>query len=402
MSRITALMARSTLSRWRSPGIALVLGLLAVVIFTSPTTAAEVRSGDSPDVPAGTTVNTDLYIFGRDVNIDGNVTGDATVSAAQLTVRGTIGGDLQAATGTATVRGNVGHTIRVLSGSLTVYGTVGADIVTASGSVTVEPGATVKGDILAGGGDVTIRGHIGGEVRGNMGKLVIAGLVDGKVDVTVDQIRLDSGAQLAKSLSYRSRHQLEKAPAAAVTGAVSHSKPSRIAPTDNFTAWLGNAILRVLFGLVAGAIVILLVPRLSVSIADGVRHAPLMSLIVGLILLILLPVLIIILLVTVIGIPIALLALAFYVAALYLSQVFVGLAIGRFILPNSWGDEGRGYNLFGMVIGVVILGAIRLIPIPYISWIVAAITAVLGLGAIIVGIRRGHRSSVTFRPKIST
>lgn len=373
-----------------------------MVLFTLPAAAVDIRSGDSPDVARGTTVSGDVYLFGRDAIIDGNVLGDATVSAAQLTVNGNIGGDLQAATGTANVHGNVGHTIRVASGTLNVYGTVGGDIVAASGTVTIEPGATVKGDILAGGGDVTIRGHVAGKVGGNMGELTIAGPIDGKVDVTVDSLKLDAGAHLAKSLSYQSRNRVNRAPSAVVTGAVAHSEPSRIDPTDNFAAWLGSAILRGLFALVTGAIIILLLPRLSVSIADGVRQAPLMSLIVGLILLILLPILIIILLITVIGIPLALLALAFYVASLYLSQVFVGLAIGRFILPGSWGDEGRLYNLIGMVIGVVILAGIRLIPVPYISWIVGAITAVLGLGAVIVGIRRGHRPSVRFHPKIST
>jgi hypothetical protein len=73
---------------------------------------------------------------------------------------------------------------------------------------------------------------------------------------------------------------------------------------------------------------------------------------------------------------------------LYLSQVFVGTAIGRWILPDSWGDSGRGFNLLAMALGVILLGALRLIPVPAVGFIIAAITALLGLGAVFIGLRR--------------
>ncbi|MER3439077.1 MAG: hypothetical protein C4346_16645, partial [Chloroflexota bacterium] len=92
------------------------------------------------------------------------------------------------------------------------------------------------------------------------------------------------------------------------------------------------------------------------------------------------------------GIPLALIMLALYLIILYLSQVFLGLALGRVILPSRWDTASRGYNLLAMVLGVLIVAGLRLLPVPYISGLLAALTAVLGLGAVVVGLRRMRRA----------
>ena len=71
--------------------------------------------------------------------------------------------------------------------------------------------------------------------------------------------------------------------------------------------------------------------------------------------------------ITIVGAPIGLIGFGLYFSVLYLSQVFLGLAIGRLILPSRWDTTSRGYNLLAMVIGVLILGGIRLIPVPYLG-----------------------------------
>jgi hypothetical protein len=44
-----------------------------------------------------------------------------------------------------------------------------------------------------------------------------------------------------------------------------------------------------------------------------------------------------------------------------------------------------------MTIGVIILAGLRLLPIPYIGWVIAILTAIAGLGAIVVGLSRRGR-----------
>jgi len=123
-----------------------------------------------------------------------------------------------------------------------------------------------------------------------------------------------------------------------------------------------------------------------------VRNRPWPSFLLGLALLIGVPITLAFLTVTLIGLPIALIGLAAYLALLYLSQVFVGLAIGRFLLPDSWGDEGRGFNLLAMTVGVTILAGLRLTPIGAADWTIAALTAIVGLGALVISLGRGRPS----------
>ena len=85
---------------------------------------------------------------------------------------------------------------------------------------------------------------------------------------------------------------------------------------------------------------------------------------------------------TVIGIPAGPDRAVLYFLALYLTQVFVGMAIGRFILPNGWNDGSRGFHLLAMTIGVILLGALRFIPLPYVHGLVTLVVTIWGMGAV--------------------
>jgi hypothetical protein len=91
---------------------------------------------------------------------------------------------------------------------------------------------------------------------------------------------------------------------------------------------------------------------------------------------------IVLLLATVIGIPAGLIVLGVYLVALYLTQVIVGMAIGRYILPNGWNDGSRGFHLLAMAIGVILIGGLRFVPLPYVHGLLMLAITVWGLGAV--------------------
>ena len=370
-------------------GTALLVGSLLALALIAPVAAAEFLNGDSPRVPRGTTVSEDLYVAGREVEIAGTVTRDLLVMAGDLSIAdsGRVDGNVNAAVDQATIAGEVGRSLRVAARDVTIVGTVGGDVVVAGATVEIERGASVAGDVIVAGGEVEILGDVGGDVRGSAGSVVIDATIDGDVRLDSDDIELRSDARIGGRLEYTSADEAEIDQGAIVTGGVDRDEPERFGLEDGLVGWLTGVILRLLWLLVAGAVLILLLPRGCVAVADGVRHRPLGSLLYGLLFMIVTPILIVILLVTVVGLPVALIGLAAYLAALYLSQVVVGLAIGRFILPNRWGDEGRGFNLLAMTIGVLIIAGLRLIPLPFVSEAIALIVAVFGLGAIVLGPR---------------
>jgi hypothetical protein len=369
-------------------GIAVLLAFATLAMRTATAAAAEFRTGSSPSVGKSETVTGDLYLFGGDVEIAGTVTGDAIVSAGRLQVPGHVTGSLSVLAGDAKIDGKIDGSVRISGGDVTIGGKVGRDVVVAGGSVTIGSTGTIGGDLVVAGGDVSVLGPVTGDIRGNVGSLTVNARVGGDVRVHANDIRLRSHGRVAGALVYTSRKVARIDDGAAVAGAKRQTQPARFYPGDNLASWFASPIFRLLCALVAGVILILLLPRAMAVVADGIRGSPASSFVLGLALLILTPVLVLILLVTVVGIPIALILLVGYACVLYLSQIFLGLALGRIVLPDSWDTAGRGYNLLAMTIGVVVLAGLRLIPVPFVGTAVAAVTAVFGLGAVILGPRR--------------
>ncbi len=376
---------------------ALLLVLLLSPIFVLPAGAAEFRSGDNPGVPAGATIDDDVYLAGGDSAILGNVTRDVLAATANLQVRGRIDGNLTAATNDVDLYGPIGRSVRIAGNNIHVHGPIGGDLVALSGSVTIEPNGSVAGDLVA-GGDVVVLGRVGGDVRASGGEARINAPVGGNVQANAGDIFIGPKARITGELAYRADTAPVIDPAAVVTGPISGRQfdGELFGGADFGVGPVAVFLLRLLMGLIAGLVIVLLMPRTAASVADVVRDRPWPSFLLGLALLIGVPLTLALLAVTLIGLPIALIGFAAYLAVLYLSQVFVGLAIGRFLLPTRWGDEGRGFNLLAMAVGVTILAGLRLTPIRYADPTIATITAILALGALVAGLRRGrpHRARV--------
>lgn len=377
-------------SRFKLAAVAVVIACLLLLV-PAGASAAEFRSGDSPDVPKTETIKDDLYIAGGTVTIDGRVTGDVIAAAGDVKVAGQVGGSLQVIGGRIEISGVVTGTVRIISGDVTVSGDITGDILLAGGTLALENGGTIDGDVVLVGGEVDILGPVGGDIRGSAGRLTINSRVGGNVDVTVDTVTLLSKARIAGDFTYASRRDASIAAGAVVTGKTERSEPNRYYPGDNAGSWLTSPLFRLLCGLIAGLILILLMPGAAVSVADATRMAPLTSLLLGIALLICLPIAFGVLLVTLVGVPIAIIGFAGYFSVLYLSQVFLGTAIGRFILPSSWDTRSRGYNLLAMTIGVLILGGLRMAPAPFVSSLIALLTGVMALGAVAVAIRTARQ-----------
>lgn len=367
---------------------------LAIVM---PVAAAEILSENEPRVRAGETVTDDLYVFGGNAEIAGTVTRDLIVMSGELDIESTgrVQGNLNALSGDISVRGAIDRTVRVAGGDVDLYGPIGSDLVVLGGNVDLHSGASVRGDVIVYGGDVALHGDIGGEVRGAVNHLIIDSSVAGRVRVTVSDLDLGANARIAGPLEYQSDDTADLNSAAIVSGGIEQKEPNAFFPGDSGISWITGALFRLLCLLIAGVVLVLAAPRASIAIANGVRHRLPISLVAGIVLLVVVPIVLVLLMVTLVGIPIALIGWAAFFAALYLSQVFVGLAIGRFILPNRWGDFGRGFNLLAMTLGVIMIGALRLIPVPFVDISIAIVIGLVGLGAVVIGpsLRRQNSGS---------
>src|SRR5690606_39394435 len=117
-------------------------------------------------------------------------------------------------------------------------------------------------------------------------------------------------------------------------------------------AWLVMRLLWALGFLLAGALLVALLPGIAAAASDGLRTRPGVSVGLGIMWLVLLPIAIAIVMATVIGLPLGMLLLATYLIVLYLAGIVAALAIGRLAL-RDWTRGARGRLVAAFLLGGV-------------------------------------------------
>ena len=371
---------------------------LALIAFGDQARAADFRSGN--DITVGPTAQVDdtLYAVGQTVTIAGHVTGQVIAAGDTLTISGRVDGDVNAAASTGTISGVMGGSVRIAGGTITILGQVKGDLLVVSGTVTIAPSGFVSGDVIIASGTVKVNGPVAGKVRGKAASLSINSTVGGKVDVVVSNISLGPAARLTGGLRYSSSDAVVVTTGALITGIPQHDLMSdRLFPGRNLRAWLYwlfSPEFRLLSILVSGGVFVAILPTMAVAGADGIRRSPLIALLVGVLTAIFAPVALVLLGATLVGLPAAILGFIGYFVVLYLSQVIAGLAIGRWLLPKNWDVTGRGYNVLAMAIGVVLIGAVRFVPLANVNRGVSLVVDVLALGGVVSAARYARRRTV--------
>jgi cytoskeletal protein CcmA (bactofilin family) len=376
---------------WRRFPLALLLGLIALSLFGSTARAADFRTGNDVTIGPAEQITDSLYTAANDAAIAGRVTGDVIATGKKLTITGRVDGGVNALVVNAEISGIVGGSVRVGGGDVTISGQVSGDVLVASGSLEITKTGSVLGDVILASGSLDVNGSVAGKIRGNASDVTINAPVNGGVDVVVKSISLGSLAKIAGEFDYTSPESAAVAPGATVSGPTKHSVSDRLYPGSDIKAWLFSPLFRLLSLLVTGVVFVLVFPAMAAAGADGIRRSPIVALLLGALAAFATPIAIVLLGVTIVGLPAALLGIVGALIVLYLSQVSAGLAIGRWLLPKRWDVAGRGYNLLAMAIGVVAIGAARMIPAPYVSSIISAVVAVLAFGGVVSATRQARR-----------
>jgi cytoskeletal protein CcmA (bactofilin family) len=370
---------------------AVVTAIAAALTLSGSASAADTKTGQEIAVAAGQQVSGDLYILGRDVVIAGTVNGDLVGAAERVSITGTVNGSVNLAARSVEVEGVVTGSVRAGGELILVSGSIDGDLVTGAKTVRISSSGEVAGDVLVGNGDLTVAGPIGGDIRGSVGDLSIGDRIGGDVRISADSVTVSNKGGIDGDLRYASNDEATLAESAQVTGSTVRTSAYRFTGGPDSWSALTSPIIRMLVMLLAGLLMVLLLPRPAIAAADAIRTAFPQSMLVGLLTVIVWPLLAIVLLVIVVGIPVAVIGSTMLMGVAYLSQVFVGLAIGRVLLPSGWKAHSRGYNVLAMAIGVILLGVVRAIPAPYVSVLVAVVVAILGIGGALLALH-GARS----------
>jgi len=347
----------------------LVLGWQAV--------AADYRSTEMVKVAAGDTVPSDLFAGSRSVYVDGVVQGDVYAGCETITVNGEVEDDLFGFCRTLTVRGKVGDMVVFWGQTVVIEGDVGGDVLAFGGEVRVTDGATIRGNLYVGTGNLVIDGgSIAGVIKGGAGSTYLNGKVGQDVDLQTKKIHFGSDYRAGGVTHLTLREELDKTKAGNVPDNLEVTiKQRRMFYERGFFYWSLVALF------ITGVLLISLFKNFSQDIISFARQAVGKNLGIGAVSLVVIPVAVIILMLLVVTIPIGLIALAFYLTALYLGKLLSALFIGNYFL-EAIRKNGSPVNLFGaLAIGVLL---VMLLPqIPYIGWLIKFAIVVFGLGVIV-------------------
>lgn len=360
-----------------------ILLILSTIALPAWALASEVRTQETVRVAASETINDDLYVAAGDFDLDGTANRDVFAAAGRVNLRGSVFGSLTITGGEIDITGSVGRSARVAGGDVVINGTIGGDLLILGGSITLGPDSLIQGDVRVFGGKLDQQGMIRGDLGGSLTTLSLAGEVTGDTNIDVQNLNVTEQAELAGSLTYVSPSQADIADRSSVGGRVDHDRPSPWGANSGFRGRFFSPLLRIVWMLSAGVLLVALAPRLMSAVGRNMRR-PWRAVLVGIASMVAIPLVSVLLMTTIVGLPIGVILLIAFVMALYLSQAFVGQRLGMLILPRSWNDGSRGYLLLAMTIGVVVLGALRFIPIPYATTVVNIVVAVTGLGAAVL------------------
>lgn len=356
----------------------LIMATIAIPLMTS---ASTYRGGFTVNT-SGSPVQDSMYVASFRSRIDTNVGGDLTLASFSSSVYGDIGGSLHLLGGRASVHSDVDGSVYVASGYVDVHGTVGGDLVIAAGRANLEPGSRVEGDVIVLAGQVGSEGNVDGTLYGATVLMTQEGSIGGNLEVQSDRLGISREASINGDVRYQSPTDADINGGATIRGETERT---------NATPWTGigagalapfGPLLKVVWSLVLAAALVAVAPRLMYRFAE-IATPVVQPAIIGLIALLAVPVFSVIAMITVLGIPIGILMLVSYLVGMYLSQVIVGMTLGRFLLPRRWRDGSRGYLLLAATLGIILLGVLRLLPFPFVNMAVVTLVTILGFGAFV-------------------
>lgn len=357
------------------------IGMLTLVVFAGTTQARSVEAGDTVTVTKNQTVDSTLYAAGSTVTIDGTVKGDVFCAASTVTITGTVEGDVICAGKQVSVSGKVYGDVRLAGQSVNFDGAVQNSATLFGQSVVTGKDSVVGYDLTVGGSNVALAGQVGRDVVGGASDMNVSGTIGRTAQVETETLTLQNGAKVGGDLVYTSKQKATVSGNASVAGTTTQKQPEATSVRQERES---NGMATGAFGwfltlFVVGLVLWLLMPKWFNGTAQTMTRRPWVALGLGLATLVLTPIASIVLFFTVFGIPLGIALLLLWLFALLGSFVFAAYGTGSWAM-NKLGKSGRGFEVLGLVVGIVVLTIVGLIP--FVGGLGVFLALLWGLGGI--------------------
>ena len=344
--------------------------------------STQAQSSANTPVVASDRIDDDILTAGRFVHLQNEVAGDVAAAGADVTIDGPVQGYVMSAGRSVTVDGRVGNDVWAAGETVTVDSAVGNNAMLAGRVVNLRRSSVIGHDARLAGSEVTAEGRIERDLSIGADTARIGGEVGGVVRARADRVSILPGAVIRGDLVVRASEPPEISPDAQVLGQVRFED----ADEGRWLAWPGQWLLLFLALSILAVAAMSFAPAWPARVAGTLRARTLASILSGLLVLLVIPLAVGLLAVTIIGIPLAILMLAFYVAMLLLAGVFVSYSTGEWLTARvHW---MRSSVWVRMLLGVLVISLGMSLPI--VGFIITAIVLTIGMGALVLE-RRSQR-----------
>ena len=352
--------------------------ILAFFTISVVKVSAKILSNDKGTVTVANNeiVNDDLFIKAQTAEVYGTVNGDVYIGAQNVTIQGTINGNL-----------HIGAQIVNLDGNYKGNVYIGAQNV----SVT---GANINGSLLVGSQDLTLdsKTQIGGSILAGGENVNIDSQIKRNVFVGAGILSIGSNTVIGKDLYYATRKNMGRvniSPNAKIAGSTHKSESGPAQSEIQTVRSRGIAFLRAfkvvgsvisyLGALIIGFAYFKFFEKHFTKTAALITSSFWKSLGIGFLITISFIPGMILLLMTVVGIPIAGLAILLLLLFVYFSKIVVGLSFGNWCVKRfNW--KMKTFSTFA--IGLLVYYLVRFIP--FIGGLAGLIVLWVGLGALVL------------------
>ncbi|MHB8903531.1 MAG: bactofilin family protein [Patescibacteria group bacterium] len=358
--------------------------LLALLILpTGIAYAANLEAGNNVYVTKDQIISGNFFATGDTITVDGTINGDLISAAKTINVNGRVDGDIISIAQNINVNGEVGGNIRVAANSLTLNGTVGRNLSAAANDIVMGPNSAISWDALIMAVNTEIRGNIEGSLSGKIGQGLIAGKIGKNVTLTLSNtskqpLIISPDAVIGGNLNYNSKIAANISDKSVITG----STTQKNIPTEKnnwLQIYLWANLFSIFSALVVGLVLIFIGKNISSKILAKLEKNPTKLIVPGIIVSLILPPIALLLLFTVIGIPLAMIIMAWWLVMTYVAKILTAILVGSLII-KAISKKDKASSFWSLVLGVFICWL--LFTIPFVGWILGLIAIWLGLGGI--------------------
>jgi hypothetical protein len=273
-------------------------------------------------------------------------------------------------------------------------GKVTSDLLVGGNDLTILSNGRVGRDAIVGATNTTISGQIGRDLQAGSANVKIDGGIGGNVRASVERLQLTDRATVGGSLKYTSKNEAQIANTSSVKGPIERTTPENgRAPLVTGPAALVLEWLKGLIGLlILGILVVFFFPGFARRAGEALVHSPWLTLAIGAIVLIGLPILSVVFFAVgalIGGWWIGFVILALFVVVLALSIPVAAVGVGGALLRVA----RRPVPVWlALLIGLVALLLVALIPI--LGGLVIFCALLFGMGATTIAVVANRRAEV--------